>query len=68
MIKAGDTVTLRADRAFVSEVLLDPREGYKLVFVVPSRWGTVPPTRDGIIGLDMDNLEVVETTLASPNG
>lgn len=58
-LKVGDIVTIKSDCAFIGKVLLDPREGKRLVFVAPSQWGGVPATEDGIIGLDMSNLEVV---------
>jgi hypothetical protein len=60
-VKAGDHVVLKADPAFRAVVLLDPKGG--VVFVVPASWGNQRRTRDGVVGLHVDDLEVINDTI-----
>ncbi len=60
-MKKFDTVRRKLDHAFTGTVLLDPQGG--VVYVRVDTWGETKRNRDGIVGLGVDLLEVVEEEL-----
>ncbi len=61
-MKRFDTVRRKLDPTFTGTVLLDPQGG--VVYVRVDTWGKTRRTRDGIVGLGVDLLEVVSAGVA----